>query len=58
MIRAAQRVVVLCDSSKFGRRGFSRICGVTEVDHVITDSGVSEAVLRRCAEIELSVQVV
>lgn len=26
MIQAAQKVVVLADSSKFGRRGFGKIC--------------------------------
>jgi DeoR family transcriptional regulator of aga operon len=28
------------DSSKFGRKSLARVCGVDELDHVITDSGV------------------
>jgi DeoR family transcriptional regulator of aga operon len=42
MIAAAQRTIVLADSSKFGKRGFGRICGLEEVDQVITDSGISD----------------
>ena len=32
MIQAAQKVVVLADSSKFGRRGFGKICDLDTVD--------------------------
>lgn len=40
MIAAAQKTVVLADSSKFGRRGFGRICGIAEVHEIITDHGI------------------
>lgn len=40
MMKAAQRVIVLADSSKFGKRGFARICGFDDVDMIITDSGI------------------
>ena len=42
MIAAAQKTVVLADSSKFGKRGFGRICGLEDVDQVITDQNISE----------------
>lgn len=42
MIAAAQRTIILADSTKFGKRGFGRICGLEEVDQIITDSGISE----------------
>lgn len=38
MIESAQKVIVLADSSKFGRRGFSKICDLNQVDQIITDS--------------------
>ena len=41
MIRTAQKTIVLADSSKFGRRGFSKICDLSDVDQIITDSNVS-----------------
>ncbi|RQP09882.1 MAG: transcriptional regulator, partial [Parapedobacter sp.] len=41
MMEVSQKVIVLADSTKFGKRGFGRICGIDEVDHIITDNGVS-----------------
>lgn len=42
MIQASQKTIVLADSSKFGKRGFGRICGLEDVEQVITDSGISD----------------
>jgi DeoR family transcriptional regulator of aga operon len=42
MIARSQKIIVLSDSTKFGKRGFGRICGIEEVDHIITDSGISD----------------
>ena len=40
MIEQAQKVVLLADSSKFGRQALSRLGELSEVDIVVTDSGV------------------
>ncbi len=40
MMSVAQKTIVLGDSSKFGRRGFAKICGMEEVDMLITDSHI------------------
>ena len=37
MIKAAQEVIVLADSSKFGKRGFGKICDIGQIHHIITD---------------------
>jgi len=42
MIDVSQKVIVLSDSTKFGKRGFGRICGLEEVDQIITDAGISD----------------
>jgi DeoR family transcriptional regulator of aga operon len=42
MIAATQRTIVLADSSKFGKRGFGKICGLEEIEQVITDRGISD----------------
>lgn len=47
MIKSAQKVIVLADSSKFGKRGFGKICEISQVDIVITDNKVSELMVRR-----------
>lgn len=43
MVSAARRVVVVCDSTKFGRRSLSRIISVNQVHSVITDRGIPPA---------------
>jgi DeoR family transcriptional regulator of aga operon len=37
MVKAAQKVVAVCDSSKFSRRSLSRIVPPGAIHHVITD---------------------
>ena len=46
MIGAAQTTVVLADSSKFGRRGLGKICTVDQIEHIITDDGISASVVK------------
>jgi len=41
MIQQAARSVLLMDSSKFGRKSLVRVCGLSEVDQIVTDAGVS-----------------
>lgn len=47
MINAAQVVVIMADSSKFGQRGLGRICSIDQVQYIITDNGVSSAILKK-----------
>ncbi|ODT35729.1 MAG: transcriptional regulator [Sphingobacteriales bacterium 41-5] len=42
MIATAQKTIVLADSGKFGKRGFGKICGIEDIEQIITDSNVSE----------------
>jgi len=50
MARAARRVVVLADHSKFGLRSFTPIISLAEIDTVVTDDGVAPAVVTRLGE--------
>jgi DeoR family transcriptional regulator of aga operon len=43
MMKIAQQRILLADSSKIGKCGFGRICGLEDVDTLITDSGISES---------------
>ena len=45
MMKAAQKVIVLADSSKFGKRGFAKIGNIEDIDIIITDAGVSQNVI-------------
>ncbi|MCL4744260.1 MAG: DeoR/GlpR family DNA-binding transcription regulator [Burkholderiaceae bacterium] len=55
MIRAASRVVVLADGSKFRERAFCTICDVSEVDEVVTDAGADAAAVESLVELGLKV---
>ncbi|MDD3723171.1 MAG: DeoR/GlpR family DNA-binding transcription regulator [Lutibacter sp.] len=58
MIAVSQKIIVLADSSKFGRRGFSRICGIEDVDQIITDSGIDEKTKKRLMASGIDVTIV
>jgi DeoR family transcriptional regulator of aga operon len=58
MIRAAQQTIVLADSSKFGKRGFGRICGLDQVHRIITDRGISTQDAKRLQEQGIALTVV
>lgn len=50
MMRQAMRSVMLMDSSKFGRKSLIRVCSLTEVDQIITDSGTDDSWKQRLGE--------
>lgn len=58
MIRSTQKTIVLCDSSKFDRRGFSRICEIDEIDQIITDSGIPAHIHQSLTERGIEVTIV
>jgi DeoR family transcriptional regulator of aga operon len=58
MIAAARRVVLLVDSSKFQPAAFYRICALTDVHEVITDSSVSRDELAKLHDLGLRVTTV
>lgn len=58
MIAASQKTIVLADSSKFGKRGFGRICGLEDVEQVITDSGISDHMLEILKGMGIEVTIV
>ena len=58
MINAAQKTIVLADSSKFGKRGFGKICGLEDIEQVITDSDISEHMVEMLKGIGIEVTIV
>lgn len=47
MIRAAEKVIFCLDNTKFGRRSLSRLCDLSAIDSVVTDTCVSSSLLKR-----------
>ncbi|OAD42840.1 DeoR/GlpR family DNA-binding transcription regulator [Polaribacter atrinae] len=58
MIKSAQKIIILADSSKFGKKGFGRICGLEEVDQIITDSGLDDNYRNKLIKLGIDVLVV
>jgi len=58
MSESARRTIVVCDSSKFGRRSLSLIMGVSAVHETITDRGIPKPDLKALREMEVEVTVV
>jgi DeoR family transcriptional regulator of aga operon len=58
MVDISRRVVVVCDSSKFGRRSLSQITKPSNIHHVITDSKISKADLKEITEAGIRVTTV
>ena len=58
MMRTARKIIVLADSSKFRRRGFSKIANITEVDTIITDSGIPDTVAQQIRDLGIDLRVV
>lgn len=58
LVRAAERVVVVADSSKIGRRGFARIVDIAAVSDIVTDSRADPRDLAVLGRLGPSVHVV
>ena len=58
MIGAADQVIVVADSSKFGLRSFGRICGVEQVHRVITDAQIPSVTVQQMEELGIAVTTV
>jgi DeoR family transcriptional regulator of aga operon len=50
MMDVAQVLVILADSTKFGRRGLGRICSLEQVRYIVTDEGVPAGMVKQLEE--------
>ncbi len=58
LVRAAHRVVAVCDHSKLSATAFARICSPEQIDLVITDDGASRDQVTMLRQAGISVQLV
>ena len=58
MIAAAQEIIVVTDSSKFGLRGFSHVCPLESVDKIVTDDQLAPSTVRLLEDRGLEVLLV
>lgn len=57
MMSTSQQTVLLVDSSKFGKKGFSKICDIRDVDRIITDDGIPQMYLENIQDLGIEVTV-
>ncbi|WP_047417390.1 DeoR/GlpR family DNA-binding transcription regulator [Cellulophaga sp. Hel_I_12] len=58
MLHAVQKIIVLADSSKFGKKSFAKICDMDQVHELITDKGISPEIKRKIEEKGVKVTMV
>ncbi len=58
MCRAAKKIILLVDSSKFGRKSPNVVCSLNDVDVLITDSGVPSDVVKQLEAMNITVIIV
>lgn len=58
MMKIAQQTIILADSTKFGKRGFGKICEVSQVDQIITDDGLPASVVKTLKQSGIDVTIV
>ncbi len=49
MMRAADEVLVVADSTKFGRQSLAHLCGLNEISHIVVDDEISPAWRKKIA---------
>jgi len=57
MIESSKEVIILADSTKFGKKSFGRICGIDQIDHIITDSNISSAIVKKVQSLGIKITV-
>lgn len=57
MMHTAQKTIVLADSTKFGRKGFAKICDINEIDQIITDSRISSTMYQMLNDAGIEVTI-
>jgi len=57
-IEVSHITVLLADSSKFGKRGFGKICNLDAIQHIITDSSINQEVVHELEDLGIQVTVV
>lgn len=57
MLQTSQKIVILADSTKFGRRGLGKVCNLEDVDYIITDRNLSKKYINALEEAGIQVIV-
>lgn len=51
MILSSEKVILVCDSSKFGNKSFVKVCSLDELDYIITDKRIDDEEVKEIIKI-------
>lgn len=57
MIESTKEVIVLADSTKFGKKSFGKICGIEQIDHIITDDKIDLNIVKKIKELGIKITI-
>jgi len=57
MIESAKEVIVLVDSTKFGKKSFGRICKIEQIDHIISDSNIPSEIVKQIKSLGIDLTI-
>ena len=57
MMHAADEVIVVADSTKFGRQSLAHLCGLGEIQHIVVDDDISTEWRTKIAEAKVELHV-
>lgn len=57
IIKQSRSVILVADSMKFARKAPIKICNLADIDHLLTDSNISDEALQMCQSLEVATQV-
>ncbi|MGE5581716.1 MAG: DeoR/GlpR family DNA-binding transcription regulator [Bacillota bacterium] len=58
IIESASEVILAADHSKFGKVALAKVCDLNRIHHIITDSGIDEAILQELQRSGIATSVV
>lgn len=58
MIAVSQKTIVVADSTKFGKRGFGKICALEDIDEIVTDNGVANHIVEKYEAMGVKITIV
>jgi len=57
MIASAKEVIVLVDSTKFGKKSFGKICEIEQVDHIVTDHNIAPDIVKKIKSLGIDITI-
>lgn len=57
IIKSSKKVILVADSSKFGRTNFAKICMLDEFDLIITDDNIDKKILEELKSLQINIKL-